>query len=137
MIRRPPRSTLFPYTTLFRSLLGADAARAQSVELGEERLGIEHHAVADDAHGALDDARGDLVQHELPGAGIDRVTGVGAALVADHEIGALGQHVHDLPLALVAPLGADDDDALRLRSEHCDSNKNAPGDGARVSSGGS
>src|SRR3989441_8551816 len=24
MIRRPPRSTLFPYTTLFRSLLGAD-----------------------------------------------------------------------------------------------------------------
>src|SRR2546429_5789094 len=25
MIRRPPRSTLFPYTTLFRSLLGAMA----------------------------------------------------------------------------------------------------------------
>src|SRR5438132_10171971 len=24
MIRPPPRSTLFPYTTLFRSLLGAD-----------------------------------------------------------------------------------------------------------------
>src|SRR3712207_8581167 len=27
MIRRPPRSTLFPYTTLFRSLLGAAYAR--------------------------------------------------------------------------------------------------------------
>src|SRR5258708_15390706 len=26
MIRRPPRSTLFPYTTLFRSLLPANAA---------------------------------------------------------------------------------------------------------------
>src|SRR2546430_11035432 len=25
MIRRPPRSTLFPYTTLFRSLVGAPA----------------------------------------------------------------------------------------------------------------
>src|SRR5205809_5673638 len=25
MIRRPPRSTLFPYTTLFRSLIGATA----------------------------------------------------------------------------------------------------------------
>src|SRR5256884_9304813 len=25
MIRRPPRSTLFPYTTLFRSLLNADS----------------------------------------------------------------------------------------------------------------
>src|SRR2546430_8568716 len=32
MIRRPPRSTLFPYTTLFRSALGAfqPAARAQT-----------------------------------------------------------------------------------------------------------
>src|SRR5256885_8269850 len=27
MIRRPPRSTLFPYTTLFRSHLGLGAAR--------------------------------------------------------------------------------------------------------------
>src|SRR2546422_4391205 len=27
MIRRPPRSTLFPYTTLFRSHLGPDEAR--------------------------------------------------------------------------------------------------------------
>src|SRR5256885_6709411 len=27
MIRRPPRSTLFPYTTLFRSLLPAGGAR--------------------------------------------------------------------------------------------------------------
>src|SRR5258708_10259900 len=26
MIRRPPRSTLFPYTTLFRSIHGADTA---------------------------------------------------------------------------------------------------------------
>src|SRR5256885_5550205 len=33
MIRRPPRSTLFPYTTLFRSLRGAINARldAQTV----------------------------------------------------------------------------------------------------------
>src|SRR2546427_9216945 len=31
MIRRPPRSTLFPYTTLFRSL------RVQLVELARER----------------------------------------------------------------------------------------------------
>src|SRR5689334_24052407 len=27
MIRRPPRSTLFPYTTLFRSARGGDRAR--------------------------------------------------------------------------------------------------------------
>src|SRR3989440_12931799 len=29
MIRRPPRSTLFPYTTLFRSELRAQCARAR------------------------------------------------------------------------------------------------------------
>src|SRR2546426_7477375 len=40
MIRRPPRSTLFPYTTLFRSDLGAAAA-------GEDKHGA---AVADHAH---------------------------------------------------------------------------------------
>src|SRR5438876_8365999 len=33
MIRRPPRSTLFPYTTLFRSLLVADR-RLDGVVLG-------------------------------------------------------------------------------------------------------
>src|SRR5436190_8112850 len=33
MLRRPPRSTLFPYTTLFRSDLGADRVE---VALGEQ-----------------------------------------------------------------------------------------------------
>src|SRR5690348_18086948 len=37
MIRRPPRSTLFPYTTLFRS---ADLARAEVID---ERAGVAHH----------------------------------------------------------------------------------------------
>src|ERR1041384_8517647 len=35
MIRRPPRSTLFPYTTLFRSAgLGADPAQTADAVLG-------------------------------------------------------------------------------------------------------
>src|SRR2546421_1519579 len=33
MIRRPPRSTLFPYTTLFRSLGRHDVAAAQRIDL--------------------------------------------------------------------------------------------------------
>src|ERR1043165_10020578 len=48
MIRRPPKSTLFPYTTLFRSL--NDTAR-QRVEAGARALGAprhQHAAVADD-----------------------------------------------------------------------------------------
>src|SRR2546427_10474166 len=38
MIRRPPRSTLFPYTTLFRSNDLAGAARPVEVKLYGERL---------------------------------------------------------------------------------------------------
>src|SRR2546430_12458632 len=34
MIRRPPRSTLFPYTTLFRSFHGASAGRSPPARLG-------------------------------------------------------------------------------------------------------
>src|SRR2546421_8863755 len=37
MIRRPPRSTLFPYTTLFRSPL-ADQTHAVMAPLGEAKL---------------------------------------------------------------------------------------------------
>src|SRR5207248_11199877 len=32
MIRLPPRSTLFPYTTLFRSVYGADGTRSHGKE---------------------------------------------------------------------------------------------------------
>src|SRR2546427_5389290 len=49
MIRRPPRSTLFPYTTLFRSP-GAGAARA-CAGLGRARLWPLHAAGTRRAHG--------------------------------------------------------------------------------------
>src|SRR2546429_1188641 len=46
MIRRPPRSTLFPYTTLFRSALGA---RQRDLDLDVAR---HQRAVGEDgAHG--------------------------------------------------------------------------------------
>src|SRR5437588_6561545 len=35
MIRRPPRSTLFPYTTLFRSGIDHEGGFASPVEVGE------------------------------------------------------------------------------------------------------
>src|SRR5438445_7296692 len=40
MIRRPPRSTLFPYTTLFRSLLSALAFCALRLRLLDDALEI-------------------------------------------------------------------------------------------------
>src|SRR5688572_31996537 len=36
MIRRPPRSTLFPYTTLFRSVFGAGDRRLRFDELVDQ-----------------------------------------------------------------------------------------------------
>src|SRR5437762_11311281 len=46
MLRRPPRSTLFPYTTLFRSSLSARraAARARLVRVRGARLLHRHPA---------------------------------------------------------------------------------------------
>src|SRR5436309_11802872 len=44
MIRRPPRSTLFPYTTLFRSLLGIATLT---------RIGIDGALFASVAHGLI------------------------------------------------------------------------------------
>src|SRR5256885_11037128 len=38
MIRRPPRSTLFPYTTLFRSLNGLEATRQIIKEVPSARV---------------------------------------------------------------------------------------------------
>src|SRR5258707_13345918 len=48
MIRRPPRSTLFPYTTLFRSLINLDGVCMQTLQFvkreGEGYPGnIGHH----------------------------------------------------------------------------------------------
>src|SRR5256884_2953589 len=50
MIRRPPRSTLFPYTTLFRSHLGWPARRTLSVYVHRDeapRRGEATEPVAD------------------------------------------------------------------------------------------
>src|SRR3712207_7171766 len=50
MIRRPPRSTLFPYTTLFRSLLGMEVDLpdlAQRVRLHEMTLVVDVEPVVD------------------------------------------------------------------------------------------
>src|SRR3712207_7483563 len=48
MIRRPPRSTLFPYTTLFRSFqtvgqtVGAHVKRCPDGEIGSRRLWVSY-----------------------------------------------------------------------------------------------
>src|SRR3712207_7173929 len=52
MIRRPPRSTLFPYTTLFRSPAEEHEAGAGDPEAGPARSGEQpdHRPVEEAAH---------------------------------------------------------------------------------------
>src|SRR4051794_41301589 len=46
MIRRPPRSTLFPYTTLFRSRVQRGDRHALGVDWREARHGVAGHEQA-------------------------------------------------------------------------------------------
>src|SRR3712207_8980683 len=65
MIRRPPRSTLFPYTTLFRSLVRVHALVGDAQRLrGVARLAREH----DRAVGAADAEALALVRERGGGA---------------------------------------------------------------------
>src|SRR2546426_6599355 len=50
MIRRPPRSTLFPYTTLFRSRLHRDGRRHQAV-VGPRGQLVRDHGLAGRSYG--------------------------------------------------------------------------------------
>src|SRR3712207_3316423 len=67
MIRRPPRSTLFPYTTLFRSEVSdraEDAARARSIVLTVGTPTFSHIEIdMGDIRSVLDD----LMPHLKPG----------------------------------------------------------------------
>src|SRR2546429_1411134 len=70
MIRRPPRSTLFPYTTLFRSiglvhLDQAQALRRKGMQAGTNQRGFARAARAGEQH-----VVGRAAGHEL--LGIDR-----------------------------------------------------------------
>ena len=84
-----------------------DALLGQLLDLVLQRPGIEHDAVADHRQRAADDARGEQRQFVGLVADDQRVAGIVAALEADDDIGAAGQPVDDLALALVAPLAAD------------------------------
>src|SRR3712207_8345141 len=71
MIRRPPRSTLFPYTTLFRSVEQEVSALPGVVELEGARVpdALVNRLVADAGELALvgkgdDDAAGELSRSE-------------------------------------------------------------------------
>src|SRR2546427_3370386 len=63
MIRRPPRSTLFPYTTLFRS--GALEDRALGHEVGAELHGVGEIAVVRQGERTFESSRSEEHTSEL------------------------------------------------------------------------
>ncbi len=93
-----------------QALVDCNALLHQCIRLAEHRIEREHDAVADQAVDArVQDARRDQRENGLDAVDDERVAGVVPALESHDRRGALGQQVDDLPLALVAPLGADDD----------------------------
>src|SRR6266545_7734647 len=79
MIRRPPSSPLFPYTTLFRSILAAGGARIHDPAAGE---GADHARHADLARERVDTDLDELSAERihdvfaLGAAGLRRLAGV-------------------------------------------------------------
>src|SRR2546425_4918657 len=67
MIRRPPRSTLFPYTTLFRSLWGPMASREAYLMLKDAISGLPHieSLTITDAQGIIVNSRSEEHTSEL------------------------------------------------------------------------
>src|ERR1035438_10677847 len=93
MIRRPPRSTLFPYTTLFRSVDVGGAGEPAVGDAGEVPLAD----VLDAGHIAMD--RGDLLLHPVD----DLVDGLLLAAVVQDEGGvviASDGYTHGMSLRL-------------------------------------
>jgi len=86
------------------------AALAQRSDFFQECQRIEHHSVANYVHttGAENASRYQLQDKSLS-LDDDRVAGVVSAGVARHHGERLGEYVDDLALALVAPLGSDND----------------------------
>src|SRR2546430_9035192 len=52
MIRRPPRSTLFPYTTLFRSQITDQHSRIEVWQIFEGAAGAKYQVIDHRSHGA-------------------------------------------------------------------------------------
>src|SRR3712207_7266906 len=57
MIRRPPRSTLFPYTTLFRSRASWSSSRCTVRRRHENRVAVPGSQPGGGAAGTADDGR--------------------------------------------------------------------------------
>jgi len=83
------------------------AQLAKARHLFEESERVKHYAIADDALASgAEHAAGDELEDEFLVPVNDGVPGVVPAGIARHGVEPFAQHIHNLALALVAPLGA-------------------------------
>ena len=88
---------------------GGHSLLGEGVELVHQLADVQRQAVADDVGDmGVKHAGRERMQGETALIVDDGVAGVGAALIADDHVGGLRQHIRDLALALVAPVGAYD-----------------------------
>ena len=88
-----------------------DPARLHPLDLAHQSGWRQHNPVPDETDDPrVQDAGGDDVEHRLLATHDEGVPGVVSPLEADHRLRPLRQQVDDLSLALVPPLGPDDDD---------------------------
>jgi len=77
-------------------------------QLLDKRRRIDHASVTDHILAApLENPGWNLMENNFFTVNNDRVPGIGATLKTDNHIHALRQQIYDLPLAFVAPLGAE------------------------------
>src|SRR2546425_12440199 len=103
MIRRPPRSTLFPYTTLFRS---DDVVRRAGLDVVRRGLFVEASGHDDDGN-----------VRALPPSHLERVAGAEAweGMVGDDQVGReLVQRAYVIDLGIYAAEGATNSRAPQL-----------------------
>ena len=111
---------------------GVEPGGLQPGDLVEQGFGVHHAAVPDDgADAGVEDRGRQEMQDELAPVHHHGVAGVVPAAEADHRVEVRGQQVHELPLPLVAPLGADDRDAGHVGSPRVADGRSGAGAGRR------
>src|SRR2546430_11352051 len=126
MIRRPPRSTLFPYTTLFRSCAAEQAGglqeRADQAGLRRRRDGAERGLTAAQQRGRCDDQRGPPETCDVHGCALRDEEAIVASKASNFAISAVAprrSNVTPAACALTVAAGRSPMRCSRLARSRC------------------
>jgi len=73
-----------------------DACGGNRIDLRQERIGVHDHAGPDHRRRSPDDSRGKEVEREVPVAELDGVSRVVPAVVARHDLEAVGEQIDEM-----------------------------------------